>query len=196
MGDHSHNRQNLYAVLIVTWPNLISLARLISVPIISWLLLSGYTMEAFIVCVLAGLSDILDGFVARLLQTPSTVGAYLDPLADKVLLVGMFILLGYMREVELWLVLLVVFRDVLIIGGTVLLFMFGKTFEVKPLMISKVNTLLQIFYVVWLLAVLAFHLSFPWVNELLMYAVMASTILSGAGYVLVWLRYFAQNEEA
>lgn len=196
MGDHGHNRQNLYAVLIVTWPNLISLARLISVPIISWLLLSGYTMEAFIVCVLAGLSDILDGFVARLLQTPSTVGAYLDPLADKVLLVGMFILLGYMREVELWLVLLVVFRDVLIIGGTVLLFMFGKTFEVKPLMISKINTLLQIFYVVWLLAVLAFHLSFPWVNELLMYAVMATTILSGAGYVLVWLRYFAQNEEA
>lgn len=195
MGDHGHNRQNLYAVLIVTWPNLISLARLISVPIISWLLLSGYTMEAFIVCVLAGLSDILDGFVARLLQTPSTVGAYLDPLADKVLLVGMFILLGYMREVELWLVLLVVFRDVLIIGGTVLLFMFGKTFEVKPLMISKINTLLQIFYVVWLLAVLAFQLSFPWVNELLMYAVMATTILSGSGYVLVWLRYFAQNEE-
>lgn len=195
MGDHGHNRQNLYAVLIVTWPNLISLARLMSVPIISWLLLSGYTMEAFIVCVLAGLSDILDGFVARLLQTPSTVGAYLDPLADKVLLVGMFILLGYMREVELWLVLLVVFRDVLIIGGTVLLFMFGKTFEVKPLMISKINTLLQIFYVVWLLAVLAFQLSFPWVNELLMYAVMATTILSGSGYVLVWLRYFAQNEE-
>lgn len=165
-------------------------------PIIAWLLLSGYRIEAFVVCMLAGISDILDGFVARLLKTPSTVGAYLDPLADKVLLVGLFILLGYIHEVELWLVLLVVFRDALIIGGTVLLFMFGVSFEVKPLLISKINTLLQISLVTWILAVLAFQINLSFIKVFLVYAVMITTILSGAGYVLVWLRYFAQTGDA
>ena len=186
--------QNLYAVLLVTWPNLISLARLMSVPVIAWLLLSDYMVGAFVLCILAGLSDMLDGFVARILKTPSTVGAYLDPLADKALLMGMFILLGYMHEVQSWLVLLVVFRDVLIIGGTILLFMFGISFDARPLFISKVNTFLQIVMVVWILGELAFKFSVPIVNDAFVYSVMLTTILSGAGYVLLWLRYFAQGE--
>lgn len=194
MGNQNNNTQDLYAVLIVTWPNLISLARLLSVPLIAWLLLSDYVVAAFFVCVIAGLSDMLDGFVARLLKTPSTVGAYLDPLADKALLVGMFILLGYMHEVELWLVLLVVFRDFLIIGGTLLLFIFNKSFAVKPLFISKVNTLLQIGLVVWILGDLAFKLEQPIVKDLLAYTVMITTVFSGIAYVLLWLRYFAQED--
>lgn len=191
MGNQNNSPQNLYSVLIITWPNLISMARLVSVPVIAWLLMSHYVVAAFIVCVLAGLSDMLDGFVARWLKTPSTVGAYLDPLADKALLVGMFVLLGYMNEVPFWLVLLVVFRDVLIIGGTILLFMFNKSFEVNPLLISKLNTLLQIGMVVWILAVMAFNLSIPYVSDLFMYSVTATTILSGLSYMMVWLRYFA-----
>jgi cardiolipin synthase (CMP-forming) len=194
MGNQNNNPQNLYSVLIITWPNLISLARLVSVPIIAWLLLSQHMISAFVVCVLAGLSDILDGFVARLLKTPSTIGAYLDPLADKALLMGMFILLGYMQEVQLWLVLLVVFRDVLIIGGALLLFMFGKSFAAKPLFISKVNTLLQICMVAWILGDLAFQVRVPFITDLFVYGVTITTILSGVFYMLVWLRYLAQDE--
>jgi cardiolipin synthase (CMP-forming) len=194
MGNPIGSASNVVSVLIVTWPNLISLARLISVPIIAWLLLSHFLVEAFIVCVLAGLSDILDGFVARWLKTPSTVGAYLDPLADKALLMGMFILLGWMDEVALWLVMLVVFRDVLIIGGTMLLYMFDKSFEVKPIFISKINTVLQIGMVAWILARLAFQFQVPLVEDLFILSVTITTLLSGAGYVLLWLGYFAQDE--
>jgi len=195
MGNQTDGRQNLYSVLIVTWPNLISMARLMSVPVIAWLLLSGHVMSSFVACVLAGLSDILDGFVARWLKSPSAVGAYLDPLADKVLLVGMFLLLGHINEVELWLVLLVISRDIGIIGGTMLLYMLGKPFEVKPSFISKINTVLQIVLVAWILGAMAFNVYLPVVKDLLIYSVMVSTILSGLHYMLLWLRYIAQPEE-
>jgi cardiolipin synthase len=196
MGNQNNGPQNLYSVLIITWPNLISLARLVSVPVIAWLLMSQHLVSAFVVCVLAGLSDMLDGFVARILKTPSAVGAYLDPLADKALLMGMFILLGYMKEIDLWLVVLVVFRDVLIIGGTILLFMLNVSFEAKPLFISKVNTVLQIAMVAWILGVLAFDVSAPYVTDMFVYSVMVTTIFSGIAYILVWLRYFAQGSKS
>ncbi len=194
MGNQTDSHQNLYSVLIVTWPNLISMARLMSVPVIAWLLLSGHVMSSFVVCVLAGLSDILDGFVARWLKSPSAVGVYLDPLADKVLLVGMFLLLGHINEVELWLVLLVISRDIGIIGGIMLLYMLGKPFEAKPLFISKVNTVLQIVLVVWILGAMAFNVYLPVVKDLLIYSVVVTTILSGLHYMLLWLRYIAQPE--
>lgn len=193
--SEAHEAQpNLYSVLIMTWPNLISLSRLFSVPIIAWLVLTDHLRPAFFLCILSGLTDMLDGFVARILNTSSAVGAYLDPLADKALLVGMFLLFGYLNEVQPWLVMLVVFRDVLIIGGTLLLFMFRISFEAKPLMISKINTFLQIAMVVWVLGEMAFHINLPLVTSFFVYTVMMTTIFSGIGYVIVWLRYFAQGE--
>lgn len=194
MATQKGRSANLYAVLIITWPNLISLARLASVPLIAWMLLENHIMAAFITCILAGLSDILDGFVARILKTPSLVGAYLDPLADKALLVGMYFLLGYKEFIPLWLVALIIFRDVLIIGGALLLYMFEKSFTVKPLMISKINTLFQIITAAWVLGAQAFSLNMPVITESLIYIVTATTILSGGVYMLVWLRYFAHNE--
>src|SRR3989338_2211483 len=105
-------------------PNLISLARLFSVPVIISLILSHQLNLSFLFFCLAGLSDALDGLVARLFKARTTLGAYLDPIADKALLIGVFAALGQTGLVDMWVVILIIFRDVLIVGGILLLFLF------------------------------------------------------------------------
>ena len=97
--------------------NLISLARLLAVPLMIYLILQDAMAFAFWLFVVAGVSDAVDGFLARHLGQASELGAHLDPLADKVLLVGVYVTLGYLDHLPTWLVILVVFRDFLIIGG-------------------------------------------------------------------------------
>ena len=188
------NNSNLFTVLIVSWPNLISLARLFSVPLIVWMIVTDKMMLAFLTCCIAGLSDILDGFVARILKSPSTVGAYLDPIADKVLLVGLYLTLGIKGLIFPWLVILIVFRDLLIVGGALLLAMLDKPYKVKPIMISKINTLLQIIAVAFVLGQAAFAFSFPSFTNALFILVAITTVFSGFAYVMLGLKYFSQNE--
>src|SRR5258707_560437 len=133
-------------------PNMLSLARLLSVPLIVSLILSHQLMLALLFFALAGVSDALDGFIARVFKSRTTLGAYLDPIADKALLVGVFVALGKTGLIELWVVVLVVFRDCLIIGGILLLFLFKSTVEMKPLMISKINTVFQLIYAFFVLS--------------------------------------------
>ena len=194
MDNKESGPKALYSLLILTWPNLISLSRLVSLPLIAWLLLENHVLAAFIACVIAGLSDMFDGFVARMLKTQSTVGAYLDPLADKVLLVGVFYLLSYKGWVDPWLFFIVIFRDLLIIGGALLLFISNKSFNVKPLMVSKINTLLQIVLVAWILGSKALEVEALTISSLLIYSVTTTTIISGIAYMVAWLRYFAYSE--
>ena len=130
----------------INFPNLITLSRLLSVPLIISLILSYQFTTAFFLFSIAGLSDALDGFLARILKARTTLGACLDPLADKALLVGTFAALGHIGLIDLWIVVLVIFRDVLIIGGILLLFLFKSSFSMKPLMISKINTVIQLCY--------------------------------------------------
>ncbi len=171
-------------------PNIISLARLLSVPLIVSLILSHQLMAAFFFFTLAGLSDALDGFLARIFKARTTLGAYLDPLADKALLVGVFAALGQIGLIELWVVVLVVFRDVLIIGGILLLFLFKNTLEMKPLMISKINTVVQLIYALFVLSQLESFLGFPDLNLYFGYLVVLTTVLSGVSYVRLGLKYF------
>jgi cardiolipin synthase (CMP-forming) len=171
-------------------PNIISLARLLSVPLIVSLILSHQLLAAFIFFTLAGLSDALDGFLARIFKARTTLGAYLDPLADKALLVGVFAALGQIGLIELWVVVLVVFRDVLIIGGILLLFLFKSTIEMKPLMISKINTVVQLMYAVFVLSQGESFLGFPDLNLYFGYLVVLTTVLSGVSYVRLGLKYF------
>jgi cardiolipin synthase len=135
----------------INLPNIISLARLLSVPLIVSLILSYQLMAAFIFFTIASLSDALDGFLARIFKSRTTLGAYLDPIADKALLVGVFAALGQAGLVDLWVVVLVIFRDVLIIGGIILLFLFKSHVEMKPLIISKINTVVQLTYALFIL---------------------------------------------
>lgn len=171
-------------------PNIISLARLFSVPLIVSLILSHQLTIAFLFFSLAGLSDALDGFLARVFKSRTTLGAYLDPIADKALLMGVFAALGQTGLVELWVAILVIFRDVLIVGGILLLFLFKSTVEMKPLMISKINTVVQLFYALFILSQGEYFLDIPYLNLYFGYFVAIITVLSGISYVRVGLKYF------
>lgn len=171
-------------------PNLITLARLLSVPLIVSLILSQQLVAAFIFFAIAGLSDALDGFLARIFKLRTTLGAYLDPIADKALLVGVFTALGHAGLVDIWVAVLVVFRDVLIIGGIILFFLFKNNIEMKPLMISKINTVIQLLYALFVLAQADSFLHMPYLNTLFGYIVALTTVLSGFAYVKIAFKSF------
>ena len=106
--------------MIINIPNFITLGRIISVPVIFWLLLSGQSKIAFFVFVCAGISDAVDGYLAKRFDWTTELGSYLDPLADKLLIVSIFIALGVRNELPLWLVIAVVSRDILIVAAVLL----------------------------------------------------------------------------
>jgi cardiolipin synthase len=174
---------------MVNLPNIISLSRLLIVPLIVWLILSHQLLAAFGLFLLAALSDALDGFLARVFKLRTTFGAYLDPLADKVLLIGVFSALGNIGLIELWVVILVVFRDVLIIGGILLLSVFESTLKIEPLFISKLNTTVQLLFVLCVLSQLDFLLGVPDLNIYFGYLVGLTTVLSGASYVRLGFKH-------
>jgi cardiolipin synthase len=177
-------------------PNYISLARLLSVPVGIWLILNGDLTSAFWLFVAAGASDAIDGFIAKHFDSRSELGALLDPIADKALIVSMVVTLGLAGYLPNWLVILVVFRDVLIIGGFVLTQFATEPLTSRPLMISKVNTALQIVLVAWTLARLGLKVADHGVTAALIDAVAVTTVLSGAVYLVRWMRGFADAEEA
>ena len=174
---------------VLAWlPNLISLARLLAVPVTVYLLLLGYYTAAFWLFVGAGVSDALDGIIAKQFDVTSEVGAYLDPLADKVLLVAVYVTLGYLEHVAVWLVILIVFRDFLIIAGAILFQTLTQSLKMEPLLVSKVNTTAQIVLACAVLADLGVNLSVPGATRVLVYVVSATTVASGAAYVVKWGR--------
>jgi cardiolipin synthase (CMP-forming) len=178
----------------VSLPNLITLGRLLCVPLAIWLVLSGETAAAFWLFIAAGLSDAVDGFIARRFNQRSSLGALLDPAADKALLVSMYVTLGIADHLPTWLVILVVFRDALIIGGFLLAAALGQQMRWEPLLISKVNTALQIALVGAVLAELGLGLALQRLASVLVYATAATTLISGAGYLMRWTRTLAGAE--
>ena len=168
-------------------PNLITLARLFAVPLLVWLIIHGEIAAAFWVFVLAGVSDALDGFIAKRFGFVTTLGTYLDPVADKALLVSAYITLGQAGHINAWLVILVVFRDVLIIGGTILFHTLDRPVGMRPFFISKLNTLLQILLIAVLLGNLG--IGIPDFDSLptLAFFVGVTTALSGLAYMGRWV---------
>jgi cardiolipin synthase (CMP-forming) len=179
----------------VNLPNLITLGRLLCVPVAIWLVLSDDLGAAFWLFAAAGLSDAVDGFIAKRFDQRSRLGALLDPLADKALLVSMYVTLGVAGHLPNWLVILVVFRDVLIIGGFLLVTALAHAMRWEPIFISKLNTALQIALVVVVLARLGLGIPDLGLGRLLIYAVAATTVISGAAYLVRWGRALAGVEE-
>ncbi len=175
-------------------PNLITLARLFSVPLMVWLVLDSRFGPAFWLFVIAALSDAVDGFLARRLGIRSTVGAFLDPLADKALLVGVYVALGYEGHLAEWLVIIVVFRDIIIIGGAILYQTLTQSLKMQPLMVSKINTGAQIALAAFVLAQLGFGFDDLGIAEAGVFGVAATTVVSGFSYVYVWGRRIAGLE--
>ena len=181
---------------MVTIPNLITIGRLVLVPLIVWLMISGQSVAAFAIFILAGVSDAVDGFLARTLNLRSTLGSYLDPLADKALLVSIYISLAVLQEVPLWVVILVVSRDLFIVGAVVLSWMLDQPVEMHPLPISKVNTVVQIILAAVVLGDLALGVGLDLVRMILVYLVGILTIGSAAVYLVDWVRHMGMGESA
>jgi cardiolipin synthase (CMP-forming) len=178
-GIEAPPRRDLY----VTLPNLITLGRLCAVPAAVWLILHGRLDLAFCFFVGAGVSDAIDGWLARVRHARSALGAFLDPLADKALLVSVYVTLAAIGVLPDWLAILVVFRDLLIIGGFMLLWVLGQGPVVRPIPVSKLNTALQIGLAALALLLAGFDLTAPWLLETAIWATAASTLISGAAYV-------------
>ncbi len=179
----------------VNLPNLISLGRLLLVPLAIWLILAGRYGVAFWIFVVAGVSDALDGFIAKRFDRRTRLGALLDPVADKALLVSVYVTLGLAHQLWTSLVILVVFRDVMIVGGFLLIQAIAAPKHYDPLYISKINTGLQIALVAFVLARLGLGTDSSMVDVLLSLAVVATTVLSGLSYFVRWARILARSEQ-
>jgi cardiolipin synthase len=165
-----------------TWANVITFGRLCAVPVAFWMVLERRTAPAFWLFLAAGLSDALDGWLARRFGG-NAIGAVLDPVADKALLVTMYVTLAATGALPGWLAILVVFRDLLIVGGVIALSITGHAVVIRPLAVSKANTVLQITLVAVTLLRGGFALAVPGLAPLLIALVTLTTLASGAAYV-------------
>ncbi|MCV0397764.1 MAG: CDP-alcohol phosphatidyltransferase family protein [Rhizobiaceae bacterium] len=177
----------------MTIPNIITILRFLLVPVVVFALLTGEMGWALAGFLVAGVSDGVDGFIARTFDQKTELGAYLDPVADKLLLVSVFVVLGYMQELPLWLVIAAVSRDALIVGGVMLSTVMGKPIEIRPLFVSKANTAIQIVLVLLVLAELTFGGSSGWLRLALVYGCGLLTAASAGAYLVSWLRHMSGN---
>lgn len=155
-------------------------------PVIVWAIGSGQMKIAFLLFVAGGVSDAVDGYLAKRFGMKSELGAYLDPLADKTLIVSIYVALGIVDAIPRWLVILVVSRDILIIGGIMLAWILARPINVRPLTVSKLNTVAQIVFACLVLASLGFGFDAEPARLVVMYLVAALTLLSVAFYVREW----------
>jgi cardiolipin synthase (CMP-forming) len=173
--------------LSINIPNVVTIGRVILVPVIFWLLVSGNTKLAFYAFVCAGVSDAVDGYLAKRFHLQTQLGALLDPLADKLLIVSIYVALGVAAKLPSWLVIAVVSRDILIVTGVVLAWMFGQAVHIKPLGVSKANTASQILLAATVLADEGFGLGLDQARTALVWITGTLTILSLAAYLRQWL---------
>lgn len=175
----------------MTIPNIITVLRFLMVPAVVYSLLVGAMGPAFVIFVIAGISDGVDGFIARQFHQQTELGAYLDPIADKLLLMTVFVMLAILGHLPHWLVVLVVSRDILIIIAVILSSVMARPFDMNPILVSKANTALQIALAAVVLAELAFGITFGDLRLILIYGVAVLTVLSAAAYLKVWIDHMA-----
>ncbi len=177
------------AGIALSIPNLITLGRILLVPIVVWAISSGAMWIAFVLFVVAGISDAVDGFLAKRFNMTTELGRYLDPLADKALIVSIYLALGINGTIPRWLVILVVSRDILIVGGIMLSWLMGDPLKIKPLWVSKINTAAQIVFACVVLGSIGFEIKADYLIEAMMAVVTCTTLLSIAAYVVEWMKH-------
>jgi cardiolipin synthase (CMP-forming) len=174
-------------------PNFLTLIRILSIPFFLVYLSYHRYLEALIIFIIGGVTDFLDGLAARLMKQQTALGAYLDPIADKLMVITSFIVLGLIGGIPMWLTIIVVSRDVLIITGYgIILFLVDERPEVRPSLIGKFSTLLQLFTLGVALALLHNReLMHPLLRDLFIGATAVATVLSGLQYIyrgFLWLQ--------
>src|SRR5215471_4961439 len=170
-------------------PNLITLGRILLVPVVVWAIAAGEMRIAFVLFLAAGISDAVDGFLAKRFGMSTELGAYLDPLADKAMLVSIYVALGIIEAIPRWLVILVVSRDIMIVAAVILSWLVDKPVTLKPLLVSKLNTVAQIALAGVVMAAIGFSFDAQIAVVMLMALVGALTLLSIAFYVVEWVRH-------
>lgn len=175
----------------MTIPNLITIARLVIVPIVIVMIMQGRWPAAFVLFVVAGVSDGIDGFIARRFDMRSEFGAYIDPIADKALLVSIFVTLAVVGVLPGWLAIVVVSRDLMIVSAVLLSWVMARPVAIKPLLVSKLNTAAQIGFAALILSTKAFGVNLYGLEEFAMTVVAALTVASAAAYLAGWLRHMA-----
>jgi cardiolipin synthase len=154
-----------------------------------WAIMAGEMQIAFLLFLLAGLSDLIDGYLAKRFNMATELGAYLDPLADKALIVSVYVTLGIAGAIPRWLVILVVSRDIMIVSAVMLSWLLNKPVTLKPLMVSKLNTVAQILLALVVLAALAFEADAWWLVQGLTGLVAILTLASVVFYIQAWMRH-------
>jgi cardiolipin synthase len=175
----------------MTIPNLITIGRLFLVPLVIVMIIGANWDAAFILFVVAGISDAVDGFLAKRCGMASELGAWLDPLADKALIVSIYITLAVVGAIPFWLVVLVVARDLMIVAAVILSWLLDKPLTIAPIVVSKLNTAAQIGFAALALGSRAFGIelgSLALACELL---VALLTVASMTAYLAFWLRHMA-----
>jgi len=173
----------------VSLPNLITIGRILLVPLAVWLIISQQFGLAFFAFLVAGISDGIDGFIARRFNLQSELGGYLDPIADKALLVSIYVALAILQVLPVWLAILVVTRDVLIVGAVLLAWIMDRPMAMKPLWVSKVNTVAQIVFAGTVLLGLSTDMHMSPLLTAGIVLVAALTIASGGVYMRDWVRH-------
>ena len=170
-----------------TIPNFLSLARMGLVPLFIIAVLDGESRKALLIFGIAGLTDALDGFIARFWNQQSLLGAYLDPIADKLLLTSAYIVLSFPTlnqgaQIPLWVTVLVIARDVLMVAVALILYLAAGVKKFPPTVLGKINTVLQVVAVVLVLFSALLPRLEP-VTEWTLIAVAGLTVVSGLNYV-------------
>jgi cardiolipin synthase (CMP-forming) len=174
-------------------PNMLTVVRILLVPLTVYTLSHGDYLFAFFAFLTAGITDGVDGYIARRFKLQTELGAYLDPLADKFLLVSVFVTLALLKVLPPWVAILAVTRDVLIVSAVMLARVLDKPVTIKPVMISKINTAAQICLAVGLLASLAFGEINAKLLQVANLTVAFLTVASGAVYMAMWFRHMAEE---
>jgi cardiolipin synthase len=177
----------------VNLPNIITLGRILLVPVIVWAIASNQMSIAFVIFVVAGVSDAIDGFLAKRFNMTTEIGALLDPVADKALLVSIYVTLGISGDIPRWLVILVVSRDFMIVGAVIVSWILDNPVPMKPLMVSKLNTVAQVAFAALVLASLGFGFRTSPYEIVLMLCVTVLTLLSVSFYLVEWARHMSAS---
>jgi len=175
----------------VNLPNAITIARFLLVPVVVWAIAAHQMQVAFWLFAAAAISDMLDGFLAKKFGMASEFGAHLDPLADKAMLMSIYVMLAIAGTLPLWLVIAVVSRDLMILAAIMLSWLMDRPLEIRPLMVSKANTVAQFLLATLVLATSAFGIDPGNALTLGIIAVGCLTGLSSAAYLATWTRHMA-----
>jgi len=175
-------------------PNLLTLTRIILTPLLVILLINSEFVEALIVFTIAGITDGLDGLIARYMRQKTRIGAILDPIADKVLLTSAYATLAIIGLLPAWLAVTVISRDVIIVFGVLIIFLFQGGVEIRPSVLSKITTVAQLGTIFMVLVNHDLGL-FSRILPFLYIATALITVISGLHYMYLGTRFLGSDEK-